>query len=493
MRFSACSPTQIPANSHLILFAFEKAKRPVGSYVYGSVADKAFAEAQKDGFQGKPNQVTIVSSSQRPFRRVVCVGLGTETDSNLDALRRATSVAARAASSINAQTLVLKVPPQFGTAEESAQAVAEAVYLGLYKFSGFQSTPAQKSKIQAVWVVAKDKDETTQMSIGFKMGEAFGASVCYARDLINRPPSDTTPEFMTGEAKKLVGKHISIKIFNKAQIQKMGMGALLGVNRGSHEPPYFLHLTYRGAGAIKKKIGICGKGITFDSGGLSLKPAGSMETMKYDMSGAASVFAVFRTLGILKPAGVEVHGFTPLTENMPGGSAVKPGDVLRTMRGKTIEVLNTDAEGRLILADALSYASRQGLDEVFDIATLTGACVIALGNQIVGLMGNNEALLKRVKESAAKAGEKIWELPLDKEYLPLLKSNVADLKNIGPVGQAGTIMAGLFLKEFVDKGLPWAHLDIASTGWSSSTTALSDVGATGVMIRTLLQHIFSIN
>jgi leucyl aminopeptidase len=214
-----------------------------------------------------------------------------------------------------------------------------------------------------------------------------------------------------------------------------------------------------------------------------------METMKYDMTGAATVLALFRAVAQLKPA-VELHGFVPMTENMPGGNAVKPGDVLRARNGKTIEVLNTDAEGRLILADALSYAGEQNLDEVFDIATLTGACVIALGKQIVGLMGNDAAFLDRVRDASIKAGEKVWELPLEKEYEPLLKSPVADLKNIGPVGEAGTILAGLFLKEFVAKDLPWAHLDIASTGWTSGPTALSDTGSTGVMVRTLL-HFFT--
>jgi len=493
MRFSSLLPNRLPADISLLVFAFEKSKRPVGAYLYGSVVEKGLAEAQSDGFTGKAGQVAMVKPREGKFRRLLFVGLGVESQATLEQVRRGTAAGARLASSIGAKSLALKTPSQLGNALELAQAAAEGVLLGLYRFTGFQSAPAPKSKLENIFCLAKDAEEAPQIEKGLARGTSFASCVCFARDLINRPPSDTTPEFMVKEARKLAGRFISIKVFNKAQITKMGMGALLGVNRGSHQPPYFIHLSYKPAGAVKRKIGICGKGITFDSGGLSLKPAASMETMKYDMSGAASVFAVFRALAMLKPSGVEVHGFTPLTENMPGGNAVKPGDVLRTMRGKTIEVLNTDAEGRLILADALSYASRQSLDEVIDIATLTGACVIALGTQIAGIMGTDPNLVGRLKAASVKAGEKLWELPLEKEYVPLLKSSVADLKNIGPVGQAGTILAGLFLKEFVDEKLPWAHLDIASTGWTAAQTALSEAGGTGVLIRTLLHHLLSAN
>ena len=481
IRFSPVLLNRVPTGAHLVVFSFENTKRS---------KDKNLNEAQSDGFTGKAGQVTIVASREKKFRRILFVGLGKESVAKIEQVRRGAAAGARAASAIGAKSLLISAPSVLGNPFDLAQAVAEGVLLGLYRFSGFQSTLEPLSKLSSVFYISL-ADEIQQVKEGLMRGEAFASSVCFARDLINRPPSDTTPDFLVKEARKLAGKSISLKVFNKAQIQKMGMGALMGVNRGSHQPPYFLHLKYKPTGKFVRKIGICGKGITFDSGGLSLKPAASMETMKYDMSGAASVFAVFRALALLKPSGVEVHGFTPLTENMPGGNAVKPGDVLKTMRGKTIEVLNTDAEGRLILADALSYASRQGLDEVIDIATLTGACVIALGNQIAGIMGTDPKLVGRIKDAAAKAGEKIWELPLESEYGPLLKSNVADLKNIGPVGQAGTILAGLFLKEFVDEKLPWAHLDIASTGWANAPTALSAVGGTGFLIRTLLHHIYA--
>jgi leucyl aminopeptidase len=265
------------------------------------------------------------------------------------------------------------------------------------------------------------------------------------------------------------------------------------VNRGSAQPPAFLHWSYKPArGPVRRRIGICGKGITFDSGGLSLKPPKSMETMKMDMSGAAAVFAVFKALSKLKPQ-VEVHGFTPLTENMPGGRATKPGDILTTMRGKTIEVLNTDAEGRLVLADALSYACRQNVDEILDLATLTGACVVALGNDIAAIMGTDSKLISKVKSASQLSGEKVWELPLEEDYKSHMDSPIADIKNIGRAGEAGTIIGGLFLKEFVDEGKPWVHIDIAGTAWTDAQNALSAPGGTGVMVRTLLHHILSYN
>ncbi len=492
MRFASCPPNKIAAGATVAVFCFDNAKRGIGAYFYGPSVDQALAEARNEGFHGKLAQSSVIRPRNGSIARFIFIGLGLETEAAVDTVRRGAAQAARIANGLNAKNLYFKAP-SLGTATETAQAIAEGVRLGLYRFTEFQSATPTPLKLETVFGVAKDNEEGKSIEAGFKTGDNIGSSVCFARDLINRPPSDATPDVLVRAARGLVGSGVSLKVFNKTQIKKMGMGAFLGVNRGSAQPPYFLHLTYKSAGKAKRKIGICGKGITFDSGGLSLKPPASMETMKYDMSGAASVFAVFRALRALKPGGVEVHGFTPLTENMPGSRAVKPGDVLKSMRGKTIEVLNTDAEGRLILADALSYASRQGLHEVFDIATLTGACVIALGNQIAAVMGNNDKLTARVKAAAAKAGEKIWELPLDKDYLPQLKSTVADLKNIGTPGQAGTIIAGLFLKEFVDAGLPWVHLDIASVGWASSQTPLSEIGSTGAMIRTLIQHILSYN
>jgi leucyl aminopeptidase len=492
IRFQSCLSGRVPAASYVAVFCYENAKKPVGSFLHGSVVEKSLLHAREDGFSGKSGETCLVRPNVREFARFVFVGLGKESDATLDTLLKAAATAARRVATLNVKSLYLRAP-NLGPAFDIGQAVAEGVTLGLYRYTGFRTKTDPAPKLENVFCIAKDAGESDALANGLRQGAQFADAVCSARDWINRPPSDATPDYLIKQAKRLTGPNLSMKIFNKAQLQKMGMGALLGVNRGSTEPPYFAHLIYKGAGKIKRTIGICGKGITFDSGGLSLKPPSAMETMKYDMSGAASVFAIMKALSTLKPAHVAVHGFTPLTENLPSGKAVKPGDVLRARNGKTIEVLNTDAEGRLVLADALSYASEQNLDEVFDIATLTGACAIAVGNQIAAVMSTDAKLAAKFKDTAARAGEKVWELPLEKEYEASLKSQVADLKNIGAAGQAGTIVAALFMKNFVKPNLPWVHLDIASTGWTGSQTALSDAGATGVMIRSLLHHILSYN
>ncbi|MFN0116917.1 MAG: leucyl aminopeptidase [Elusimicrobiota bacterium] len=489
LQFSIIPITKIAAESNVVIFSYEDSQRPVDTFLFGSFIENAFSSSKLEGFDGKFGQISLINQSGSK-KRILFVGLGKRSEISNDSLRKMGGALAKKAQSLKLKSLSVRVPV-FTQIKESAQAFTEGFILGSYQFNEFKSKQVTFS-VERVSFISKDQNEEREIKKGQNIGKIFGESVCFARNLINRPPSDTTPEYMSKIALGLKSSQISVKVLNKSQIKKLGMGALLGVNRGSHEPPYFIHLTYKPKGKVLRTIGICGKGITFDSGGLSLKPAQSMETMKYDMAGAASVFSLFKALKELQPS-VEVHGFTPLTENMPGGNALKPGDVLKTMRGKTIEVLNTDAEGRLVLADALTYACKQNLDEVMDIATLTGACVVALGTGIVGLLGINDDFKNRVKQASEKAGEKVWELPLEKEYLPLLKSHVADIKNIGPAGQAGTIMAGLFLQEFVDKDLPWVHLDIASSGWANSSNSLVEQGATGVMIRTLLTYLTSYN
>jgi leucyl aminopeptidase len=317
-----------------------------------------------------------------------------------------------------------------------------------------------------------------------RTGEAAARAVNFARDLINEPPSRKTPEVLGRAAQALSGKGVRVKVYRKADLVRMKADALLGVNRGSAHPPVMVHLHYKPAGKPRRRIALVGKGITFDSGGLSLKTAEGMMTMKYDMAGAAGVLGIFSVLGDLKPS-VEVHGIAPITENLPGPDAYKPGDVVRAMNGKTIEVLNTDAEGRIVLSDALSYTAKLPVDEIVDVATLTGAAAIALGKSIAAVMSNDDALFERLRKAAAAAGEKVWRLPLEKEYKEHIRSKVADLKNIGNPGEAGTIIGGLFLEEFV-AGKKWAHVDMASVGWNPSGTLLSPPGATGVPVRTLL-------
>jgi leucyl aminopeptidase len=313
-------------------------------------------------------------------------------------------------------------------------------------------------------------------------------AIFLVRDLVNEPPSTKTPDFMAECAQGLAGEGVSVKVLDAAACSELGMGALLGVGRGAAQTPKLLHLVYRPQGKPRRRVALVGKGVLFDSGGLSLKPAASMETMKSDMAGAATVLGLFK---ILPRLGVtaEVHGLTPLAYNLPGPDAYKPGDVLRAKNGKTIEVLNTDAEGRLILADALCHAVDQSPDAILDFATLTGAVVTALGSSVTGAMANDRALLRDLRAAAQSCDEAVWELPLYSGYRETIESEVADLRNIGKVrGEAGSIIAGLFLREFVGE-VPWVHFDFAGTAWSDKGTDFCPAGGTGALVRTVAHYL----
>ena len=361
---------------------------------------------------------------------------------------------------------------------------AEGLLLASYKFTEYKKADADKL-VEARLVVNGAQERNAADKALARAGVEADA-IFFVRDLVNRAPSDKTPESLAELARGFEG--IDCEIVDKAKAQELGMGAFLGVSRGSSVDPVFVHLSYKPRGA-KKKIGLVGKGITFDSGGLSLKPPQHMETMKMDMAGAATVLAVMRALPRAKPK-VEVHGYCAFAYNMPGPDATKPGDVLKAMNGKTIEVLNTDAEGRLVLADALVYAQRQELDAVVDLATLTGAVVVALGSKVTGAMGNSKPLMRQLIAASERCEEAFCELPLVRDYKDQIKSSIADLQNIGKVrGEAGSIIGGLFLQEFVGEDTAWAHLDIAGTAWNDHGSAYCPTGGTGSVVRTLLDYL----
>jgi leucyl aminopeptidase len=311
------------------------------------------------------------------------------------------------------------------------------------------------------------------------------------RDFANEPSNALTPPEMAERAKALAKKNgLQCEVFNENQLAEMGMGALLGVGSGSDHPCRFVVLRYKGSPKSKRKtVGLLGKGITFDSGGISIKPAAGMESMKGDMSGAAAIIAAMCAIGQLKPK-LNVTALLPLAENMPSGSATKPGDILTTMDGKTIEVLNTDAEGRLILSDAICYANREDLSPIVDVATLTGAMMIALGPGATGYFANDERLAERIKSAGDSSGELMWRFPLIADYSESLRSNVADIKNIGP-REGGAINAASFLEFFVDKGRPWAHIDMAGTDESNKEKGMYVKGSTGIPARTLVNLVLS--
>ena len=441
-------------------------------------------------FAGKPGQVTHVHTAGRiPAGRVVVVGLGKRVELTIETVRRAASAGLRRARDLGAASAAIEVLGDRLPARSRAHAVTEGALLGAYTFDRYKREKSDK-RVDSLLVVEPDARRRRDVADGARSGEVFADATCFARDLVNSPANDVHPTYLAKVAADIAkDAKLGLKVFDRAECQKMGMGLFLGVAAGSEQPPKFIHLSYTPSGRRRRRVAVIGKGITFDSGGLDLKSAEGMLRMKDDMSGAAAVLAIMRALPRLSPS-VEVHGLIAATENMPSGSAVRPGDVLRAMNGTTVEIGNTDAEGRLTLADALCYArDKVGAEEVIDMATLTGACVVALGPLCSGLFANDRKLAARLLAAAENAGERLWQLPLIDEYRDNLKSDVADMNNVGPRG-GGAITAGLFLKEFA-ADRPWAHLDIAGPAFVEKDTPIGPKGATGAPVRTLLCYLMS--
>ncbi len=418
---------------------------------------------------------------KRPLR-VLLVGMGTHGEVTRGAIRRAAAVAARRALGMGAEAMAFYVLPEArgGVAPQTVgQVVLEGVAQGAWRLDGLKATD-EKPGLGGLELVAT-REERADLERGRRVGAAVAAGHALARNLQALPGNVCTPRYLTGIARTL-GKAYGYRVtaLGREEIAKGEMGALLAVAQGTAQDPQLITIEYRGAGARKAPVCLVGKGVTFDAGGISLKPPEKMEEMKYDMSGAAAVLGLFETLGHLKPK-VNVVGIIPASENLPSGTAIKPGDIVRSHLGKTIEIINTDAEGRLILCDALSYARKFKPACVVDAATLTGSVVIALGHHATGLMGNDDQLVDEVRQAGDLAGERCWPLPLWDEYRDQIKSDFADVKNVGG-RPAGTITAGWFLREFVDQ-FPWAHLDIAGTAWTDADRPDLAKGPTGMGVR----------
>jgi leucyl aminopeptidase len=363
--------------------------------------------------------------------------------------------------------------------------LVEGTILGSYVFLKYKKEEKQEKDLMT-FIIAGQK-ETAKGKAAIERAKAYSEATIIARDLSNEQPTIATPTYIATFAQEIAknSSQITCKVYDKKEVEKMGMGAFLGIARASETPPKFIHLEYTPKKKTKEKIAIVGKGITYDSGGMSLKPPQYLLDMKMDMAGAAVVLAIFSVITKLQPD-VSVVGLIAATSNMVSGGAIVPGDVVRAMNGKTIEIINTDAEGRVTLADALSYAVKEGATQIVDLATLTGAIVIALGEDIAALYANDKKLGEEVKKAAEAAGEKMWEMPLEKKYKELNKSSVADLANADLTRYAGSITAALFLEEFVD-GKPWVHLDIAGPAIASKGTNLWPKGGTGFGVRTMLK------
>src|SRR5436190_3950648 len=440
-----------------------------------------------DEMRGKQNDTFYV---YRPGKlraeRLLLVGAGKREEFSLDTVRKVTGSAARFLRGKGARSMAVLRRSQLDIGA-SAQAAVEGVLLGLFEPDMYKTENKEERRIDELILVAATPGSEEALAQGVERGRIVGEAVNLARELSNEPSSTLTPTELAERAKETATRFgLEIDVLDEARMKELGMGALLGVARGSDEPAKLIVLRYNGNESDTNTLAIVGKGITFDSGGISIKPAEGMEKMKYDMSGAAATLAAMRAIAQLKPR-ANVIGLMPTTENMPSGRAYKPGDVLRAMSGKTIEVINTDAEGRLILADAISYARKLGATKIIDLATLTGAVSIALGTINVAILGNDQAFVDEVKEAAREVGERFWQLPMDDDYRDLIKSDIADIKNSSG-RYAGTITAAWFLREFAD-GTPWVHLDIAGTAWENERKPHLAKGPTGVAIRTLINYI----
>ncbi|MFN8035263.1 MAG: leucyl aminopeptidase [Acidimicrobiia bacterium] len=438
---------------------------------------------EETGFEGKVGETLAVpTGGALGAKAVVLIGLGDPDAVTADGLRRAAAAVARRASKVaSVATTLLDAAPKSVDRAAAAQAIAEGASLGAYQFLKYKGD-APKSKLRRVLLAGRGGAAVRR---ALDRGAVVAGAVCWARDLVNEPAEAKSPALLAAAARRVLrDTGVRLSVLDDRQLAEQGLGGILGVGKGSQRPPRLLKMVYAPRGATRT-LALVGKGVVFDSGGLSLKTASGMETMKTDMGGAAAVIA---TMSVLRALGVKdrVIAFTPLVENMPSGTAIRPGDVLRIRNGKTVEVLNTDAEGRLILADALALAAEAKADAVVDLATLTGACMVALGDKIAGLMGNHDGFVAQVRAAADRAGEPVWSLPLPKEYRKLLDSEVADLRNIGTGSYGGALTAGLFLQEFV-AGVPWAHLDIAGPARASADDAHVTRGGTGFGVRTLVE------
>jgi leucyl aminopeptidase len=461
--------------------------------------DGAITALLRDGeFTGKSNQQAVLHTHARlKAKKVVLIGLGKPEKLTLEALRQAAGSAARYARGLCATTIAVPVDGTEGVHQppsDVAQAVVEGMVLALYRFDKFKTEDNDRQEIAEVRLVANKRQQARALQQGAESGRIFGESTNFARSLVNHPSNEMTPTMLAEQARQMAKEgDLKCEILDRKDLEKLRMGLLLGVAQGSEQPPKFIILEYRGGKRSQGNIVFVGKGITFDSGGISIKSADGMERMKYDMSGGAAVIGALRAAALLKVPH-NVIGLIPATENLPSGKATKPGDVHRAMNGKTAEIINTDAEGRLILGDALAYAARYKPIACVDLATLTGACVVALGHEAIGMMGNTQgdALMDRLRRAGMRTGERVWQLPLWDEYLEDVKSDVADVKNVGMGRAAGAIAGAAFLVKFVD-GYPWVHLDIAGTAWADREQPYKTKGGTGVGVRLLTQTLLDWN
>jgi leucyl aminopeptidase len=452
----------------------------------GHIAAIIKAEEFK-GEAGETSLLRLTPKGSLKASRLLLVGVGPKAEYTAAGVGVASGTATRVLRKSNAKSVAFS--PRFdGDAADAAQNALQGAVTSQFELDKYR-TKDKNDKAVGKFVVHVEGAKPADLKNGLTRGQTIGDSMNLTRDLANEPPNILTPTEMANRAAKMAKETgLKCEILDEAKMKKLGMGSLLSVSIGSEQPAKLIVLRYTPAKSTAKKdelLALVGKGITFDTGGISIKPAEGMDAMKYDMSGGATVIGTMRAIALLKLS-IPVLGVIAAVENMPDGKASRPSDVVTAMNGKTVEILNTDAEGRLVLADAVAYAEKQGATRIVDMATLTGAVIIALGDQNTGIMGNDQAFVDEIISLGKESGEGFWQLPVSKEYSKQIKSDIADIKNIGPRGKAGTIMGAVFIQEFVDKA-KWAHLDIARTAWNDSVRPHQAKGPTGVAVRTLLK------
>jgi leucyl aminopeptidase len=484
----------------LVLHVFERDREAAG---FVAKVDALYAGAigrimGGTDFAGRPNDTLVVypPNAGCGIRRVLLVGVGKREDHTVERLRRAVGSAVRVAERMSIAEISISVGHVHHLSEHMGDfyaglAAVEAAILASWEFREMKTKrddASPRTQLESVTILAHGEDEQRELDRAAWYGGITARAANLARDLQTRPGNVATPEFLAARAREL-GERLgfAVNVLDRDAIRAEGMHALLAVAQGTQEEPRFITMEYRGGAEGDKPLVLVGKGVTFDSGGISIKPADRMEDMKYDMSGAAAVIGAMQGIAELKLR-ANVVALVPATENLPSGTALKPGDVISSHLGRSIEIVNTDAEGRLILADALSYARRYEPAAIVDCATLTGACVVALGHHAIGVMGNNGALIDQVRAAGQRTGERCWPLPLWDEYREQIDSTIADIKNSGG-RPAGSITAGWFLKEFVEDDVPWVHLDIAGTAYRDEAAPYLRKGAAGVPTRLLIDWV----
>ena len=492
MEFQGITGNFSEANAEALVVAVFKGDKPstgplkdLDKLTGGGIA----AVFKSEDFKGDKGQVALLRFAPKgkvKARSLMLIGVGEASDYTPSEIAVASGTAVRYLRARKHRSFAF-LPRHQGDAVTAGQFAAQGFITSQFELDKYKTKDKNDKQVDKL-VVCIESTTGSELKRGLSRGQAIGEAMNFTRDLANEPPNILTPTEMASRAQKMAKEAgLKFEVLDEAKMEKLGMGSLLSVSKGSEQPAKLIILRYTPAKSTAKKgdlLALVGKGITFDTGGISLKPGEGMDAMKYDMSGGATVLGTMRAIANLKPT-VPVLGIVAAVENMPDGKASRPSDIVTASNGKTIEILNTDAEGRLILADAVAYAEKQGANRIVDMATLTGAVIIALGDQNTGVMGNDQELVDQIISLGKKNGEGFWQLPVSKEYSKQIRSDIADIKNIGPRGKAGTIMGAVFIQEFVDKA-KWAHLDIAGTAWHDAVRPHQAKGPTGVAIRTLV-------